>query len=250
MLIQWRVGNEAAMATKSDNLVALNADMERVVVIDTSDIAWQSSPSPTVWRKRLHLFGETESAQVTSIVRYDPGSNFPAHDHPDGEEILVLDGVFSDEHGDWGAGSHLLNPEGFRHAPFSRDGCVIFVKLQQYAGRRRHQSLQTASLPWAPTGESGVARRQLYVQDGFPERIVLEQWEPGTVVRRECPDGIEILVVKGELSVNDTRCSEGTWLRLPCASVLRARSDDGCVLYCQTGAIPKLRSRRERGEKS
>ena len=77
----------------------------------------QPSPSGAVLRKRLHLVGPPESGQVTSVVRYQPGATFPEHGHPEGEEILVLDGTFSDEHGDWPAGTYLLNPEGFHHAP-------------------------------------------------------------------------------------------------------------------------------------
>src|SRR3546814_6219955 len=82
--------------------------------MDTAAMDWQASPSPTVWRKRLDLV-DGEFSRVTSIVRYDPSSSFRAHGHPQGEEILVLDGVFSDEHGDYPAGTFLLNPAGFRH---------------------------------------------------------------------------------------------------------------------------------------
>ena len=64
-------------------------------------------------------------------MRFAEGASFAAHDHPEGEEILVLDGVFSDERGDWPEGSYLLNPEGFQHAPFSVEGCLLFVKLRQ-----------------------------------------------------------------------------------------------------------------------
>ena len=64
------------------------------------------------------------------MVRFDPGARFPRHAHPDGEEILVLDGVFSDETGDYPAGSHLLNPDGTSHAPWSGLGCTLFVKLR------------------------------------------------------------------------------------------------------------------------
>ena len=115
----------------------MNGDMRKRVAVHGAALDWQPSPSGTVWRKRLHLVGGAESGQVTSIVRYEPNATFAAHDHPEGEEILVLEGTFSDEHGDWPSGTHLLNPEGFRHAPFSRDGCVIFVKLRQYAGAGR-----------------------------------------------------------------------------------------------------------------
>ena len=122
---------------------------------------WTASPSATVWRKRLHRVGPAESGQVTSVVRYAPGAEFHAHGHPEGEEILVLDGVFSDEHGDWPAGTYLLNPEGFRHAPFSKDGCLLFVKLRQYAGKGRHHvALQTDDLPWTSGEETGVASKE------------------------------------------------------------------------------------------
>jgi anti-sigma factor ChrR (cupin superfamily) len=43
----------------------------------------------------------------------------------------VLEGTFSDEQGDYPAGSYVRNPVGSRHAPFSREGCTIFVKLHQ-----------------------------------------------------------------------------------------------------------------------
>ena len=51
---------------------------------------------------------------------------FSTHPHPHGEEILVLEGVFSDEHGDYPAGTYLRNPPGSQHAPYSKEGCVIF----------------------------------------------------------------------------------------------------------------------------
>ena len=107
----------------------LSHSTERVA-INTETMDWQASPSPGVWRKRLELIGEAESGRVTSVVRYAPGSAFSSHEHPQGEEILVLAGTFSDQSGSYPAGSYLLNPEGFAHAPFSQEGCTLFVKLR------------------------------------------------------------------------------------------------------------------------
>src|SRR6516164_3409724 len=73
---------------------AIHGDISVRVVVHTKLMPWGASPSSTVWRKRLHLVGPTESGQVTSVVRYQEHSQFPPHDHPDGEEILVLSGVF------------------------------------------------------------------------------------------------------------------------------------------------------------
>ncbi len=68
-------------------------------MINTNEMGWLSSPSVGVERKPLA--GENkESGHVTSVVRYKPGASFKRHEHPLGEEIVVLEGSFSDETGD------------------------------------------------------------------------------------------------------------------------------------------------------
>ena len=62
---------------------------------------------PGVCRKPLAC-EEAERGHATSIVRYDPGASFSEHGHPLGEEILVLEGTFSDQTGDY-SGRHLLS---------------------------------------------------------------------------------------------------------------------------------------------
>src|SRR5213079_1830571 len=157
------------------SVAAVNGNLSVRAVADTTRMEWAPSPSGSVWRKRVHLVGPAESGQVTSVVRYEPHSMFPAHDHPDGEEILVLEGVFSDEHGDWPAGTYLLNPEGFRHTPFSEPGCILFVKLRQFAGRQRHHVIvDTNNLAWEPSSISGVDTKALYQQAGFSDVMLLE----------------------------------------------------------------------------
>jgi len=213
------------------------------VAVDTAAMEWTPSPSRTVWRKRVHLVGPVESGQVTSVVRYEPSSTFHAHDHPDGEEILVLDGVFSDEHGDWPAGTYLLNPEGFRHAPSSRFGCVLFVKLRQFPGRtREHVALRTESMPWQPL-RAGVAVRRLYSQDGFTDSVRLERWEPGARPGRiGYPSGAELFVLGGSFADAKGAFARGTWLRLPPGTSHSPSTEQGCVLYIKEGGFAYLRA--------
>jgi anti-sigma factor ChrR (cupin superfamily) len=223
----------------------LHGDLEVRVAVDPDGMAWTPSPSGSVWRKRLHRVGPEESGQVTSIVRYEPGSRFPAHDHPEGEEILVLEGVFSDEHGDWPAGTYLLNPEGFRHAPFSRQGCLLFVKLRQYAGAgRRHVAIDTGALPWTPTRAAGIALRALYAQPGFADSMRLERWEPGAALDAPVayPEGVEILVLEGRLEDDEGIYPTHAWLRLPAGAAHRPRSPEGCTLYVKRGGLRDLRA--------
>src|SRR5882672_2870726 len=158
----------------------VNTDLSVAVAIDATAREWEASPSSTVWRKSFYRKGG-EKGPVTSMVRYDAHSSFARHEHPEGEEILVLDGVFSDEYGAYPAGSFLLNPPGFAHSPRSEPGCTLFVHLRQYGGPGRpHIALDTGSIPWRPTQRTGIARRDLYGERAFAESIRLEQWAPGT----------------------------------------------------------------------
>ncbi len=63
----------------------INGDLSVRAAAHTAEMEWVSSPSGSVWRKRVHLVGPPESGQVTSVVRYEPDSKFRAHDHPEGE---------------------------------------------------------------------------------------------------------------------------------------------------------------------
>ena len=223
---------------------AINGDLSVRAAADTLAMAWTPSPSGTVWRKRVHLVGAPESGQVTSVVRYQPQSSFPEHDHPEGEEILVLEGVFSDEHGDWPAGTYLLNPEGFRHAPYSKDGCLLLVKLRQFPGPdRQHVAIDTAKLDWRPGPIPGIELKPLYEQAGYQDTMQLERWLPGTdpgvVSYRQ---GAELFVIEGAFRDDDGDYGKGGWLRLPEGASHHPRSATGCSLYAKRSGLPYLRS--------
>ena len=105
----------------------LNSDFNQRAVILPEQYQFVDSPLSGVSRMMLDRAGG-EVARATSIVRYAAGSGYSSHTHDGGEEILVLEGVFSDEHGDYPAGTYLRNPPGTSHQPFSRDGCTLLVK--------------------------------------------------------------------------------------------------------------------------
>ena len=223
---------------------SLNGNLAERAFMDTASMDWTASPSPTVWRKRVHLVGPAESGQVTSVVRYAPHSTFHAHDHPEGEEILVLGGVFSDEQGDWPAGTYLLNPEGFRHAPFSRAGCELLVKLRQYPGRDRRQlALDSNQMAWSPTPVPGVAEKRLYRQDGYGDTMRLERWDAHTDLgERRYPRGVELFVLEGAFTDAAGRYAKGCWLRLPLGAVHHPCTERGCTLYVKEGGSAYLRA--------
>ena len=217
----------------------LNADFSARAVCDTNAMEWQPSPVAGVWRKRLELAGAVESGRVTSLVRFDAGARFPAHDHPDGEEILVLDGTFSDEFGDHPKGTFMLSPEGTRHEPYSEQGCLLLVKLRQYPGTAREAvRIDTLSAPWRETEYPGSAQLMLYEDDAHPEAICLFRMSPGcNVPEHNHPGGEELFVIEGGLEDQYGRYEQGCWGRSPAGSHHWAKSEAGCLVYAKLGHL-------------
>ena len=216
----------------------INADFSRSAIVRTNGMEWRPSPASGVWRKRLELVGEAEAGRVTSVVRFDPGAEFTDHGHPGVEEMLVLDGVFSDETGDYPAGSYLLNPEGTGHAPWSAQGCTLFVKLRQYPGTGRTGTVvDTRSAEWRPGHTEGTEVLPLQADPAPGEGIVrLIRMAPGCAGGREVhPGGFEVFVIDGCLEDDHGRHDAGTWFRHPPGSVHRSRSREGCTLYMKQG---------------
>lgn len=230
----------------TDPTQSLNGDLSVRVAVDTQSLEWTPSPSGTVWRKRVHRVGPPESGQVTSVVRYEAGARFPKHDHPGGEEILVLEGIFSDEHGDWPAGTYLLNPEGFTHSPFSVEGCTLFVKLRQLPGsNRQHVALQTADQPWKPSVRKISSWKKLYAQDPYTDFMRLEAWDiPAELGQINFPQGAELFVLKGQFTDTLGTYVTHSWLRVPPGGSVTPTSDDYCELYIKEGGFAYLEDSR------
>lgn len=215
--------------------------MQTVSIVRANDLSWQPSPSPSVWRKRLFQEGPAEAGTVTSLVRFDPGSMFPSHGHPEGEEVIVLEGVYSDERGSFPAGTYLLSPEGFQHAPFSVEGCLLFVRLRQYAGIDREQVvIDTKTAPWGRRSP-GVRAQLLYDSDRYADSKWLLELEPDTALSRgDLPEGAEIFVLDGELEDEEGRYLRHTWLCLAPGNGHAARTSSGCLLYVSTPRAGRL----------
>lgn len=222
----------------------LHGDLSKRVAVDTTQLDWTASPSGQVERKRLHRVGPKESGQVTSLVRYLPGASFPEHDHPQGEEIFVLEGVFSDQLGHATRGMHLLNPEGHRHAPYSDEGCLILVKLRQYDGAGRpHRRTDTRAMAWSKAHREGIEEKVLFDEPDFPDRTVLERWAAGTTSGPEpIAGGAELFVLSGEVRAPTGSHGAGSWLRVPPGAPLELEAVTETELYVKTGGVAALRS--------
>lgn len=214
----------------------LNMDFDKRLAIDTSRQDWEPSPMPGVWRKPLAR-EEAEGGHTTSIVRFDAGSYFSHHEHPLGEEILVLEGTFSDEHGDFGPGTYFRNPPGSGHTPFSKNGCVLLVKLDQFdPDDMAPVRIETRSSAWLP----GQGRLEVMpLHDFRGEHVALVKWPAGERFQPHSHfGGEEIFVISGEFKDEFGNYPAGSWLRSPHMSRHHPFVDQDTVIWVKVGHLP------------
>lgn len=211
----------------------VNADFTRTAIVQPDDYQWRASPSAGVERVMLDRIG-AEVARATSIVRYAPGSAFPAHSHPGGEEILVLSGTFSADDEHFPAGWYLRNPPGSTHRPASADGTTIFVKLMQMAATETEAVRIDTNNPehWFPIPDGQTC--PLFAD--AMEDVRLVRLAPGARVFAERIDGAEILILAGTLATADQEYCSGTWIRLPSGEYAAlVAGEHGVTCYVKTG---------------
>ena len=191
----------------------LNMDFERTALSHADDQQWVTSPADGV--SRIHLEREAaESGHTTSFVRFEPGASFAPHSHPQGEEILVMEGVFSDDEGDYPAGTYIRNPPGSSHRPFTEQGCTLFVKLDQFkSGDDQQVVIRPEQQDWRP----GIGNlRVCPLHDFEGEHTALVSWPEGEVFQRHMHfGGEEIVVLEGRFIDEHGDYPAGSWIRSP-----------------------------------
>ncbi|MDX8528564.1 cupin domain-containing protein [Mesorhizobium sp. MSK_1335] len=214
----------------------INDDLTKPVIVHAARLDWIQSPAAGVDRRMIYRVGG-EVARATSIVRYAPGSAFPRHVHAGGEEILVLEGTFQDEHGDYPAGSYFRNPPGTSHVPAAAVGCTIFVRLWQF---RKGDDVQIVRRPGegeAAALREGAKEARVLFDDG-EEQVSTEVWRAGSAMKVENHRGLEFLVLSGDLTVGGEKLEPQSWGRLPAGKPLEAMTGpNGAQIWIKDGPL-------------
>ena len=219
----------------------INADFAKPAAVRPEESHWAPSPLDGVERLMLDRVGD-EVARATSQVRYAPGSSFDGHTHDLGEEFLVLEGVFSDESGDFRAGSYVRNPPGTAHAPSSHEGCTIFVKLRQFqAGDDALVRIDTAAADWSQRVAPGGSALPLHRFGA--ERVSLYRFDRAAPVPIEREHrGLEVFVLAGGLQDGSTEYRRHSWLRFRPGHDVSLRAAGGTEIYLKSGHLDPLPS--------
>ncbi len=214
----------------------LNMQFQQRLVIESQNLDWQASPSPLVQRKPLEREAK-ESGHTTSLVKYLPQACFTSHPHPQGEEIFVLDGIFSDENGDYPAGTYLRNPALSKHTPYSNEGCTLFVKLNQFkTGDDEAIRVNTQKTPWL-AGIGGLQVMPLHEFEG--EHTALVKWPAGEKFQPHRHfGGEEIMVLSGEFRDEHGNYPKHTWIRSPHMSQHNPYVLEETIILVKTGHLP------------
>jgi len=218
---------------KNDYL--LNMDLSKVACVRPDEAQWVKSPADGVSRKHLEREAE-ESGHTTSFVRFEPGSYFPEHTHPQGEEIYVLEGVFSDENGDYPAGSYLRNPPGSTHKPYTETGCTLFVKLEQFqADDTTLVALRPEDQHWRP-GIGNLKVLPLHTHNTESTALVL--WPDNEVFQPHTHwGGEEIVVIRGRFIDEYGEYPAGSWIRSPHMSKHFPRVEEETLILVKVGHL-------------
>lgn len=215
----------------------INADFSQRVVVHTSALEWTASPMQGVHRRMLDRVGG-EVARATSVVRYAPDSKFSPHVHTGGEEFIVLEGVFQDEHGDFPAGSYIRNPPQSSHTPGSAEGCIIFVKLWQFDPDDRTHIRAHMDMTGTVTdgGRANVNVSTLFADKR--ETVRVEHWAANSEVTLDASRGAELLVLEGGFSEGKDVLQTQSWMRLPAGySFTAATGEHGARVWVKTGHV-------------
>jgi anti-sigma factor ChrR (cupin superfamily) len=216
----------------------LNADFTKRTIIEPKDYHWVDSPMPGVSRMMLDRIGD-EVARATSLVKYESDSVFSSHVHGGGEEVLVLDGTFGDEHGLYPAGTYIRNPIGTSHTPaVGSDGALIFVKLHQFdSGDVEQFVISTPDQSFRPGLVEGLSVLPLHQYKS--EQVALVRWAPDTQFNTHRHwGGEEILVLEGTFYDEHGEYPKGTWIRSPHMSQHTPFTrSDGALIYVKTGHL-------------
>jgi anti-sigma factor ChrR (cupin superfamily) len=98
--------------------------MTGFIRIETERAEWQPTSTPGVTFQSLRYDRETKAGAV--LIKMEPGTSYPAHEHTKGEDVFIVEGELIVGKERFPKGTYLYSPPGSVHTPRTEKGCVLF----------------------------------------------------------------------------------------------------------------------------
>ncbi len=196
----------------------VNADPNKVVVMDTNEMNWEPTEHKGVSRKVLECVNDPRKGRETALLRLEAGASLPAELLSERVEMFVLEGGCTDGTGTYGLHTFVRNQPGFRLALSSAEGCVLYVKRRVPIRKTdvERMVVDGKNAEWTPFPARGARVLHLYrdmhgvevsrIGDVYPDR---------KIPSHDHAMGEETFVIEGCLKDEYGSYSAGTWFRFP-----------------------------------
>lgn len=199
----------------------INYDIGKKAVVHGGRKKWQTVAGGKAEILYLDLV-DSDKQVATMLMRMSQKAILPQEVLAGGKEVLVLEGHFLDERGEYPTGSYMRFPPGCKQEPYSDAGGLLFIKTWQFSAKDRVQVNidgfgQSRKLM---RSRPGVTVQKLYGDSR--EDVRIEHWAANHHIEvRQC-NGLEVLVLSGSFHEPSTVYDKLSWVRMPPDEPLKA----------------------------
>ena len=200
------------------NKVAVNADPNVVVSLQTNDMPWMPSDFPGVEEKVLECVIDPRKGRETLLMKFAPGASLPRETLKQRVDIFVMEGSCSDGIGDYGQYTFVRNSPGTEIQLSSKQGCVLYVKRREPIRPTDNERLaiDSAAVAWIDFPHRGAKVLHLYRDPhGIETSRFGRIFEDRQLPSHDHSMGEETLILEGYLKDEYATYEPGAWFRMP-----------------------------------
>lgn len=222
-------------------VLEVNADPNKVVVMNTNEMDWEPTANKGVSRKTLERVNDARKGRETSLLRIEAGASLPAEELTERVEMFVLEGGCSDGTGTYGLHTFVRNQPGFRQSLSSKDGCVLYVKRRVPIRKDEtaRMAIDSKTAKWTPFPHRGADVLHLYRdQHGIETARIGNVHPQKKIPSHDHAMGEETFVLAGVLKDEYGAYHSGTWFRFPIGVPHAPFTEEGnCLMLIREGDL-------------
>ena len=205
--------------------MSINIDYETAIDIDENSISWQKVENCEIYKK---IFSKDDDKE-TALIRMEANESFKNSERTNSVEVFVLEGIYSNEFGDFGKGTYLKLPQEQENKIKTTSACKIFKKTNYEQINKEKVIVDTSKSFWRE-GQGNLQVMPLSEQTALVKWPQNERFVPHTHW-----GGEEILVLSGTFIDEHGKYKMGTWIRSPHLSRHFPYVEEETIIFVKTG---------------